>query len=169
MAGTWLHPFIAILSRYPNRRACLLPLIFALACASPPARAAQPASPPAINLHHTSWTARDGAPPEILTMAQTTDGWLWLGGASGLFRFDGVRFERYAPAGAPMPATAISILSAQASGDLWIGYRFGGASLLRDGRLRNYDQRDGLPENGPVWGLEYDTSGRVWAATSAGM
>lgn len=169
MAGTRLHPFIAIMSRYPNRRAWLLSFILTLVSGSLPARAAEPAPPPAINLHHTSWTARDGAPPEVLTMAQTTDGWLWLGGASGLFRFDGVRFERFEPAGAPMPATAISILSAQASGAMWIGYRFGGASLLRAGQLRNYSQRDGLPENGPVWGLEYDGDGRMWAATSAGM
>jgi ligand-binding sensor domain-containing protein len=169
MAGTWLHPLIAILSRCPNRRAWLLSLIVTLACAGLPGRAAETAPPPAINLHHTSWTARDGAPAEVLTMAQTTDGWLWLGAASGLFRFDGVRFERYEPVGATMPATAISILNAQASGDLWIGYRFGGASLLHAGRLRNYSQRDGLPENGPVWGLEYDGDGRMWAATSAGL
>ena len=44
----------------------------------------------ASNFHHTSWTAKDGVPGESTWLAQTTDGWLWLGGASGLTRFDGV-------------------------------------------------------------------------------
>jgi hypothetical protein len=30
-------------------------------------------------------------------LAQTTDGFLWLGTAQGLYRFDGVSFERYEP------------------------------------------------------------------------
>lgn len=123
----------------------------------------------AIDLHHASWTARDGAPQMVITIAQTADGWLWLGGATGLFRFDGVRFERYAPPGAPLPANGIAILNAVPSGALWIGYRFGGASVLDQGRLRHYDERDGLPANTAVWGLEQDGGGRMWAATSAGM
>jgi ligand-binding sensor domain-containing protein len=45
-------------------------------------------------LYHTGWTARDGAPTEIVSMVQTRDGYLWMGNAAGLFRFDGVRFER---------------------------------------------------------------------------
>jgi len=131
--------------------------------------AAAPASAADIDLHHASWTARDGAPQMVITMAQSADGWLWLGGATGLFRFDGMRFERYAPPGAPLPANGISILNALPSGALWIGYRFGGASVLEQGRLRHYDERDGLPAHSAVWGLEQDGDGRAWAATSAGM
>lgn len=127
------------------------------------------ASAAAIDLHHASWTARDGAPQMVITIAQTADGWLWLGGATGLFRFDGVRFERYVPPGAPLPANGISILNALPSGALWIGYRFGGASVRDQGRLRHYDERDGLPAHSAVWGLEQDGAGRMWAATSAGM
>jgi len=46
---------------------------------------------------HTAWTAKDGAPTTIVSIAQTADGYLWLGTLSGLFRFDGVRFEQYQP------------------------------------------------------------------------
>ncbi|WP_394778889.1 two-component regulator propeller domain-containing protein [Undibacterium sp.] len=181
MTGTRIHTFAANLTRNTGGHALsfLLPFLLpfslllsvvlsAFACL--PAHAAKPVpEAPPINLQHTSWTVRDGAPAVVLTMAQTTDGWLWLGSSSGLFRFDGVRFERYAPHEAPLPAAAISILSAQPSGALWIGYRFGGASLLNAGKLRNYDQHDGLPENASVWGIEQDGVGRVWAATTAGM
>src|SRR5215469_3371249 len=45
------------------------------------------------DLYHTAWTFKDGAPAEIHALAQTTDGFLWLGAATGLFRFDGIRFQ----------------------------------------------------------------------------
>jgi signal transduction histidine kinase len=150
------------------RRAAGWLLLWAALLLSPPAPA-QTVGPEPIALHHASWTAGDGAPQAVLTMAQTSDGWLWLGGPNGLFRFDGARFERYAEPDAPLPANSISILSAQASGALWIGYRFGGASLLADGKIRNYDHHDGLPRSSAVWGLEQDGNGRMWAATTEGM
>jgi signal transduction histidine kinase/ligand-binding sensor domain-containing protein len=150
-------------------RTCRYPVAMALLAGLLGLATAAPSSAATIDRHHASWTARDGAPQMVITIAQTTDGWLWLGGATGLFRFDGVRFERYVPPGAPLPANGISILNALPSGALWIGYRFGGASVLDQGRLRHYDERDGLPAHSAVWGLEQDGGGRVWAATSAGM
>jgi len=45
-----------------------------------------------------SWTFRDGAPEGVGTLAQTGDGFLWLGGSTGLFCFDGTRFEHFHPA-----------------------------------------------------------------------
>src|SRR5690242_15476167 len=48
-------------------------------------------------LYHTAWSFQDGAPAEIHALAQTTDGFLWLGATTGLFRFDGVRFQPYKP------------------------------------------------------------------------
>ena len=48
-------------------------------------------------LYHTSWTAKDGAPTQITGITRTSDGYLWLGSRLGLFRFNGLRFERYQP------------------------------------------------------------------------
>lgn len=36
------------------------------------------------------WTFKDGAPDTITALAQTADGFLWVGAPTGLFRFDGV-------------------------------------------------------------------------------
>src|SRR5712691_10390817 len=56
-------------------------------------------------LYHTVWTARDGLTGEVHALAQTADGFLWAGTRDGLFRFDGVSFERYRPeAGVPAGA-----------------------------------------------------------------
>ena len=136
--------------------------------AVPVACLAQSAPRPAIGLHHTSWSARDGAPESILSMTQTADGWLWLGGPGGLFRFDGMAFEPFTPANAALPTRNVSLVNAAQDGGLWIGYRTGGASHLRQGSIRNYGEAEGLP-NRAVWGLERDGSGRMWAATSSGM
>jgi signal transduction histidine kinase len=123
---------------------------------------------PAINLHHTSWTARDGAPALVQSMAQTTDGWLWLAAPTGLYRFDGVQFEQFVPSNEPLLTRNLSLVNAFADGVLWIGYRTGGAARLQHGRIRNYGEIDGLPRRA-VWGLEQDGNGRMWAATPLGM
>ena len=40
---------------------------------------------------HKAWNIRDGFPKDIIhAIAQTPDGYLWLGTETGLFRFDGV-------------------------------------------------------------------------------
>lgn len=118
--------------------------------------------------HHTVWTAKDGAPAVILSIAQTPDGYLWLGSLSGLFRFDGVRFEQYRPqSGGDLPSNEVASLLALANGDLWIGYRPGGASLLRNGQLTNYGEREGLPSGG-LAAFAQDQSGTIWAAVHSG-
>ena len=48
-------------------------------------------------LYHTTWTAKDGAPGHVRALAQTTDGYLWVGSTIGLFRFDGFHWENYEP------------------------------------------------------------------------
>ena len=36
---------------------------------------------------HRAWRSKDGAPSQIHALAQTTDGYLWIGSSQGLFRF----------------------------------------------------------------------------------
>lgn len=121
------------------------------------------------DLYHTSWTARDGAPTSIREITQTRDGYLWLATAVGLFRFDGVRFERFEGAGdARLLSSNIFCLYAGSSGDLWIGYMFGGVSVIRNGRITNYTERDGL-HTATVRVLARDPAGAMWAGTSRGL
>lgn len=117
---------------------------------------------------HTGWGVKDGAPKEILAIAQTPDGYLWLGAESGLFRFDGVVFERYEPQAGPTFARRIRSLLALPNGDLWIGFYSGSVSLLRNGQAKNYTVRDGFPD-GKVWCLIEDREHTIWAGTSSGL
>src|SRR5258708_12126998 len=120
-------------------------------------------------LHHTGWGPNEGVPPNITDLAQTTDGYLWIGTEGGLYRFDGVQFERFQPLqGQGLLSEVITALLAQPDGGLWIGYLHGGATLLKDGRLRHFSENDGL---GPrvVSMLARDPTGAIWAATALGL
>ncbi|HEY0502030.1 MAG TPA: two-component regulator propeller domain-containing protein [Lysobacter sp.] len=144
----------------------------ALACALSllpgPARALD-AQRRIVQFHHTSWTVKEGAPGQITALAQTRDGYLWLATQIGLFRFDGVQFERFDPpdAGA-FPATSISTLYAPPSGGLWVGFRYGAVSFLDGDRLTHYGEADGLPTS-TVFRFAQDRDGTLWAATFTGL
>src|SRR5206468_83870 len=85
---------------------------------------------------HDAWGPKDGAPQMPIALAQTTDGWLWIGAYHGLYRFDGVRFERFEPLpGEALLYNTISTLGSAPNGDLLIGYMTGGLSILRKGHL----------------------------------
>jgi signal transduction histidine kinase/ligand-binding sensor domain-containing protein len=120
-------------------------------------------------LAHTSWTAKDGAPNAVHALAQTTDGYLWMGGPTGLYRFDGVRFERYQPpSGQQLRSEYVSSLMATADGGLWIGFTSGGADFLKGGRINSYGEPEGLLP-GLIFNFVMDREGTVWAATQTGL
>src|SRR6476661_6643666 len=72
---------------------------------------------------HTAWRIKEGFISSAITsVAQTTDGYLWLGTEFQLFRFDGVRTVPWAsPQGASLPDTHIRALLGTRDGRLWIG------------------------------------------------
>lgn len=120
--------------------------------------------------HHDIWTGKDGAPGEVGAMAQTADGWLWIGSSNGLYRFDGVRFRRFeALSGEVAPRRPVTALRAFANGDLLIGYVFGGLSLLSNGHIVHYPATIGKDLMGPVFNAIRDDDGVLWAATSNGL
>ena len=82
---------------------------------------------------HTAWRIRDGfAKESLFSIAQTTDGYLWLGTRSGLLRFDGVRALPWQPpAGTSLPEGALWTLLGGRDGALWIWDR---AVVLQAGR-----------------------------------
>jgi signal transduction histidine kinase/ligand-binding sensor domain-containing protein len=134
-----------------------------------PAHAAAPLDKaPVIELPHASWTAREGAPANIGSIAQTPDGWIWIGSASGLYRFDGVRFLRATGAQAPLSSNVAGV-GVLADGVMWVGYKYGGVSLMAGGRMRHYPPgKDGGPA-GTVFSAARDAAGRLWLATGRGL
>jgi signal transduction histidine kinase len=119
-------------------------------------------------LHHKSWGETEGLTGSVLALAQTTDGYLWLGTTNGLFRFDGLYFEPFKPEGGALPATSVTTLLAVPDGGLWVGYSSGGASFLKEGKATNYSDRDGFPV-GRVRSFARDWDGMIWAGAVGGF
>jgi len=110
---------------------------------------------------HTAWTARDGfSVGAIFAIAQTPDGYLWLGSEFGLYRFDGVKPVPWQPpAGQQLPNKPYALLAAR-DGTLWIG-TFEGLVSWNGAKLAYY------PEIGKafVTSLLEDREGTVWVGT----
>src|ERR1700745_1103503 len=72
---------------------------------------------------HTSWRVREGfTRGHISAIAQTPDGYLWLGTDFGLLRFDGVRNVTWQPPpDESLPSNLIISLLVAHEGTLWIG------------------------------------------------
>ena len=150
-----------------RRRAGLLWLVWLQACLWMCSAAAAPADAP--QFHHTAWSAQDGAPADIWALAQGHDGYLWLGTGTGLYRFDGLQFERFdPPSGQAFASNNITALYMAPDDTLWIGFLFGGISALRDGQLTHYRVEDGAPA-GMVMGFAQDGDGHLWAASFGGL
>jgi signal transduction histidine kinase/ligand-binding sensor domain-containing protein len=143
-------------------------IFFAVACTLASVANGQGGRRTLTQLEHTAFTQRNGAPAQVAALAQTADGYLWLGTSTGLYRFDGVTFEPFAgPPGQTVTRSDISTLLALPDGSLWIGERIGGAGVLSNGRVTSYGPRDGLPA-GTVFVIARDSTGTMWAATNSG-
>jgi signal transduction histidine kinase/ligand-binding sensor domain-containing protein len=111
---------------------------------------------------HTAWTAKDGAALGLVfAMAQTHDGYLWVAGSFGMFRFDGLRFVPWQPPDQALPAKPYALLVSR-DGVLWIGTFNGLASW--DGTALKLHPGVG---NGFVTSLLEDRDGTIWAGMLA--
>jgi PAS domain S-box-containing protein len=109
---------------------------------------------------HTAWQVREGfTQGYIRSIAQTPDGYIWLGTGFGLLRFDGDRVEHWQPPlnGEQLPSNFIVCLHVARDGTFWIGTMEGLASW-RDGKLTRYPDLAGLAiastledRNGTIW------------------
>ena len=114
-----------------------------------------------------AWQTEDGLPSDtVRAIAQTPDGFLWLGTEAGLARFDGVRFVPY-NLGDDLPALPVRALLATRDGALWIGGPDLGAIRLYQGSWTHYFTKDGLPSDS-VRKFSEGPDGRVWIATDGG-
>ena len=117
-------------------------------------------------LEHRRWTGADGGPSQIGALAQTRDGYLWLGTHDSLYRFDGQHFTPYIPP-TGNPIGIVSALKAVDEG-LWVGLRKGGIRFMSQTGMTAYLAGDGLPR-GVVYSIAQDRSGTVWAAVNDGL
>src|SRR5450756_88050 len=84
-----------------------------------------------VGMRYHTWGLEDGLPDRVIqAIAQTPDGYLWLGTPHGLVRFDGFKFVPFGNETAPtLREFGISCILATKDGTLWIGSVGGGVSV----------------------------------------
>ena len=110
---------------------------------------------------HTAWRIQDGIfSGEPTAIAQTTNGYLWIGTPNGLMRFDGVRFSPWVSVdGQPLSQSVYSLL-ADRDGSLWAGTG-GGIVNVKGGALNKFPGA-----HGRVNSIIQDGRGVVWFTRS---
>ena len=103
----------------------------------------------------------------VRAIAQTADGYLWLGTQRGLVRFDGVTFTVFSSANTPeIKNDHMLSLAASPDGSLWIGTDIG-VLRYRAGKFSELPAR-GLP-NTVVRSLLVDQAGALWIGSERGL
>ncbi len=116
------------------------------------------------------WQSAEGLPEDFTqALAQTADGYLWIGTSGGLARFDGVRFAVF-NAGNEAAFRDDSVYSLLTARDrtLWVGTEGGGLIRYRTGSFRAFGTADGLT-NPFVRVVFEDRGGRLWVGTDRGL
>ena len=113
------------------------------------------------------WQTDEGLPQSTVTsIAQTRDGFLWLGTQNGLVRFDGVHFEVFNHNNTPaIKNDRMARLFEDRQGALWVSGEQGELLCLRDGRFISYE----VPGKGTPFNYARqmcdDAEGNLWVVT----
>jgi len=117
-----------------------------------------------------SWQSRNGLPEEtVQAIAQTNDGYLWVGTTGGLLRFDGEHFRLFNRENTPALAedNVFCLLSTR-DGRLLMGTVGGGVIELRNDAFQSYPTKEGQAADA-VRGLAEGPNGLIWVATAGGL
>ncbi len=107
----------------------------------------------------------------VSCLAQTPDGYIWMGNQESLSRFDGFRFINFTTKNSPvLKSSWIRSLALSSEHGLLIGTFRGGIYALRNGKFHNL-----IPDNYPklaqaiIFALAASDDGTIWAGTSEGL
>lgn len=103
----------------------------------------------------------------VQTIAQTSDGFVWLGTEVGLVRFDGNSFVLFDQNTKPaLPGNDVTCLLGASDGSLWIGTS-DGLARLKEGTVTTFTNANGLPGNS-IRSLHDGQKGGVIVSTENG-
>jgi len=124
---------------------------------------------PLANYGRQAWGMENGLPQNtVQALAQTKDGFVWLGTEVGLVRFDGNSFAVFDKNSTPaLPGSDVRCLLATKDGALWIGTSEG-LARWKDGAMTAFSTKDGLPGN-EIRALVVSEIGDLWVWTDQGL
>ena len=98
-------------------------------------------------------------------IAETGDGFIWIGSYAGLIRYDGNTFERMDSTNG---ITSVTSLFVDSRDRLWIGTNANGFAVMERGEYRIWDRHDGL-KSSSIRAFAEDGSGLIYVATTSGI
>jgi len=108
----------------------------------------------------------------VNSILQASDGYLWIAGRHGLFRYDGIQPKQIFPVEYFPPDSAasssVNILHESKLGGLWIGTDDSGIVNYQNGNFVVYDRESGLPSSS-VRDIAEDDNGNIYLATAKGI
>jgi len=118
----------------------------------------------------TGWRLEQGLPAnKAMSVAQTPDGYLWIGTYEGLARFDGIRFKRFDNTNVPgWQDGAVTALYVAHNGVLWIGHVDGAVSAYKNGRFESFAAPSDWNAN-RIMNLAEDKAAELWAQDDLGQ
>ncbi len=139
-----------------------------LAACSTSARALDPQRSITQFVHH-AWRTTDGLPQDsISSIAQSDDGYLWIGTRDGLARFDGTRFTVFNRLNTPaMRSNLVLTVRSAPDGSIWAGTD-DGLVRYKNGVFTGYSTSDGIPSNYIV-SVSVARDGTVWIGSGLGI
>lgn len=104
---------------------------------------------------------------EANSIAQTDDGYIWAGTYSGLYRYDGVRFEKF---DLDPRISAVIQLYVDSKGRLWIGTNDAGIACYTPGtgEVRLYTMEDGVAADS-IRSIAEDQQGNIFVGTVSSL
>ncbi|HAG70493.1 MAG TPA: histidine kinase [Lachnospiraceae bacterium] len=102
---------------------------------------------------------------EANAIAETGDGFIWIGSYAGLIRYDGNTFVRMDSTGG---ITSIKCLYVDSRDRLWIGTNDNGVAVMENGSLRSWGKLDGMTSS-HTRDITEDSEGNIYVATNSGI
>jgi ligand-binding sensor domain-containing protein/signal transduction histidine kinase len=124
---------------------------------------------PPLEYTPRAWQTDEGLPHNrVQAIAQTQDGYLWVGTFEGLARFDGLEFTTYNCATTPqLKSASITSLCVDRDGIMWIGTEAGLVKMER-GIFSGVTKQDGLVGDA-IRGIMQGRDGSIWIGTTNGV
>ena len=102
---------------------------------------------------------------EVNAVAQTSIGFVWIGGYSGLVRYDGNQFRHFEPTSG---ISNVNCLYVDSMDRLWIGTNDSGLAVRQNAQFRFWGRDDGLVSLS-VRAICEDAAGNIIVATTEGL
>ena len=151
-------------------KAAITLLVAACFCTADPVETAASSSRDVfgINADYTSvlYDSTNGMPTsEANAIAQSSDGFIWLGGYSGLVRYDGNTFYRY---DSTSGISSVFALYVDDNNRIWIGTNENGVAMLDFDETKVYGRVEGIRSHS-VRSITEDKNGNIIIGTTQGL